>query len=285
MRLPLFNRSVSVTIGIPGQLGFQIKDLKVSFQVKKTESSDPNSCDVSIYNLNEDSRSKIAEKDSILTLNAGYTEDVGEELLFKGNITDVGNITRPPNIISRIEAGDGEKKLAESKMSMSFTEGVTIYQVVKQAIDQLGLPIKNELLLASLKKIKFRQGQAFMGPVKKILDILFADVGFTWSIQNGEIKFYENDKTDQDFAVVLKSDSGLIGSPVKKKIKPATKGSKEEFDGWEVKSLLQPKIEPGGVLEITSREIDKSQFKVVNVSHTGDSIEGEFVTVSEVVAL
>jgi len=279
------NRIVKAKIGVPGKTGSEFTGLKMSFKVDKSESSDSNTCSFSIFNLNIDSRNKINVDDAVLYLYAGYLNDVGDELIFTGDISLISTSIERPNIITKIEAKDGEKKLNDTKLSVSFKEGASIAQVVQKAFDKLDLPIKTKSLLDPLKNIKFNNGSAFMGKAKNLLDILFAGVGMDWSIQNGEIKFYYSNNTDNSFAVVLDSSS-LVGSPERIKIKKSKKDSSPEVDGWKFTSLLSPKVEPGGTVIVTSREIpERSNFKVLNVEHNGDSFEGEFLTRIEAIQI
>lgn len=279
-----FDRIVRVQIDIPGQADIEFSDLKMNFRVSKTETSDINTCELSIFNLNSDSRNKINLKNAELLLYAGYQDETGDELIFTGDITTVNNITQRPNVVTKIEAGDGEKKLSDVKASISFKENVSVFQVVKQALSKFDLPIKTQELLEPLKKIKLNNGQSFSGRIKTLLDTLFLGVNMDWSIQNGEIKFYAEGQTDQTFGVELTTETGLLDSPERIKIKKSKRDETPEIDGWRFKSLLSPKIEPGGTVIVQSNEIsERSQYKVLNVEHTGDSFEGEFFTVIEAI--
>lgn len=291
------NRIVRIRIENDTGLGYEFKSsdpannkrgFKMDFRVSKTPSSDPNQCVVSIVNLNQDSRNKINTKNSKLFVYAGYQNDTGDELIFVGDITSVNSEIQKPEVITKIEAGDGDKKLKDVKLSISFKEGSSVLQVVQKAIDKLGLPIKTKSFLEPLSKIKFNNGKSFMGTAKKLLDVIFAGANMDWSIQNDEIKFYTIGKVDNSSAVVLSSgvdggnNTGLIGSPMRIKIKKSSQDSSPEVDGWKFKSLLSPKIEPGGIIVASSKEIpERSNFKVTNVEHSGNTTEGEFVTITE----
>lgn len=279
---------IGQTINRAGLLGGSLDfvGLKMEFQIEKTESSDPNKCNLTIHNLNKNTRNLINVDKTILQLYAGYQQDAGEELLFTGNITLVNNDITRPNIMSYIEANDGELKLNTTRLSVAFSESVTIYQILIKVIDAFGLPIQLKKNIEFTKNIKYNNGSSFTGKAKDLMNLLSVDVGLTWSIQNGELKFYKNDTADTSIAVLLNSESGLINSPKRIKIKQGTRIEKKEIDGWEIVSLLQPKIEPGSTIKITSKEIpENSQFKVVNVKHSGDSLTGHFQSIMEVVQL
>ena len=265
----------------------EIDSLKMIFQVSKTESSDPNTCRLTIFNMNEDSRNKINVKDSKLYLSAGYLQDTGDEIIFIGNLTNLNNIYGESKVTTIIEAADGELEINEPKISVSFKKGSSAKQMLDKVLNKIKLPVKiKESVLGLFEKKKYSNGQAFMGAAKFLLDSLTKDMDVTWSVQNNEIKMYENDSIDNSSAIVLTPENGLIGSPTRIKIKPGTRGKKKEVDGWQVPSLLMPTIEPGKTIQVQSREITPArQFKVLKVDHAGDNTEGKFESVSEVIQI
>ncbi len=272
---------------LPPENALEIEDSKMSFQIRKTESSDPNTCRLTIFNLNEDSRNRINVKNSKLYLSAGYKQDTRDEIIFIGNLTNLNTVYGTHEVTTMIEAADGEVEINEPKISVSFKEGASAKQVLDKVLTKIKLPVKiKDSVLALFEKKKFSNGQAFMGAAKLLLDTLTKDVNVTWSVQNNEIKMYENDSGDDSFAIVLTPETGLIGSPTRVKIKKGTRDVKKEVDGWRLTSLLIPLIEPGSIIQATSREIPAgSQFKVLSVEHNGDNFEGQFQTISEVVQL
>jgi hypothetical protein len=264
----------------------EITGLKMNFSINKTESSDPNTCRLSIFNMNEDSRNKINIKDSKLYLSAGYLQDTGEEIIFIGNLTNLNTVYGESNVVTTVEAADGELEINEPKISVSFKQGASAKQMLDKVLEKIPLPVKIKDSVKSIfEKKKFSNGQAFMGAAKFLLNTLTKDLDVTWSVQNNEIKMYENN-SGITTAIELTIESGLVGSPTRIKIKPGTKGKKKEVDGWRVTSLLMPLIEPGSIIQLQSREIKPAaQFKVLKIDHSGDSFEGKFESISEVIQL
>lgn len=284
--MPLFNRIVKAIITVDNQKALEIQELKMTFQVGKVESSDPNTCTLTIFNMNEDSRNKINIKNSKLTLSAGYVQDTGDETIFIGNLTNLNTVYGESNVITTIEAADGELEINEPKISVSFKEGSSAKQMLNKVLEKIPLPVKiKDSVYALFEKRKFSNGQAFMGAAKFLLDTLTKDMNVTWSVQNNEIKMYENN-SGITTGILLTPESGLVGSPTRIKIKTGTRGTKKEVDGWRITSLLIPLIDPGSIIKIQSREITPvAQFKVLRVDHTGDNFEGQFQTVTEVIQI
>ena len=285
-----FNRIANVTIlsdeGV-SDLKIQVSKLRVEFTIKKTETSESNSCLVNIYNLSESTRNKINKTDDLLTVEVGYEEGTGLEVIFIGNITDVNHRFERPNIITSLDVNDGEKTLQNSKVALSYGGTTTVKQTLKDVIKSFNIGQKVNFDLVSFKDKILSNGFSYAGLSKTVMDKLTKAVGLNWSIQNNELKIYEEDKTDQFTVINLSSTTGLIGSPEKIKIKSGKKSkSKIELDGWKVTSLLQPKIEPGGRITIKSKMIpDGSIFRVLNVEHVGDTHGGRWQTISQAVEI
>jgi hypothetical protein len=105
------------------------------------------------------------------------------------------------------------------------------------------------------------------------------------------MKITPADKADTSKIILLSPETGLIGSPEKLrddsialygtqnrkketiKVVGATgkKYRKSVGGGYKIKSLLQPFVEPGSVVQVKSDTINDVQFRVVEVEHVGDT--------------
>lgn len=275
MSLQLYNRIASVEIGPPGQNGRRFAGLRISFNVKKPNPGLKNSANtalVEIYNLSEDSRNQIKEVEHVLVLKAGYTEASGEEVVFIGNITTLSHIKNPPNVITRIECGDGNKNLREMVTSLSYKAGTELSQVLSDVGIKFNLTKKQIVESLQLKGKTFTQGFSFTGPVKKLLDKLGDAGNFDWSIQNDVLKFVSKDGADFTRAVKITPKTGMLESPVRVNDILGKMDKKASLKGWQIQSLLQPKLEPGGIIIVESQEIPAdSKFKIIDVEHVGDT--------------
>ena len=285
-----YNRDFSLTIGSQ-TMNMQLVDefqqavaepiLKVDFNVEKSLDKDPNVANVTIYNLNLDNRatlqegSEIAEKlrkgkkvyDWPIVIEAGY---VGfKEVLFKGNITFVNSVRETVNWVTYIEAGDAEKKTRSKRLNKSFAKGTTVFSVIDQVAEVLGVGkgnLQERLGSGVFRKGYgvFKQGFVASGRVVNILDGLLASAGYTWSIQDGELQILAPADTVLEEVIVLTKDSGLIGSP--------EKGEKGRIVA---KSLLQGRLNPGRRVIIESEMIDGT-YKIERVNHYGDVEENDW---------
>jgi hypothetical protein len=121
--------------------------------------------------------------------------------------------------------------------------------------------------------------------------------GLEWSIQNQTLQVIAKRGTTKRQAIVLAADSGLIGYPErmregareKARVKDERTGKRanlvsaaQQRDGWRVKSLLLPQINPGDLVKLESRSTE-GFYRAESVKHTGDSEGGDWQTELELV--
>lgn len=282
-----FRRSASVTVGRTGETAKVISGLRVVFKVDKNEGKEPNKAKVEIYNLNEKSRNLIKkreEKDTLfIIINAGYLDGDGEELLFTGNVKTITHEITRPDIVTVIDAADGDKALFGTKASLSHGAGVKGSTILNQILRTM--PLSNNLQTINIPSKAYANGFSFAGLAKDALTRVTKFLGLNWSIQNGEIRLIPFDGDDKTRAVSLSEATGLIGSPERLtgSTRKAKGLSKKDKPGWRFTSLLQPKINPTGKIVVQSREItEPSTFTVFSVSHSGDTHGDEWTTITEV---
>jgi hypothetical protein len=75
---PLYQREYSIQFDTT-----KITGLRVGFHVKKSLSKEPNTAEVKIYNLSENTRHKLQSKGTPFVLSGGYVGSSG--VLFSGN--------------------------------------------------------------------------------------------------------------------------------------------------------------------------------------------------------
>ena len=275
-----FDRISSVTIISKGQ-SITITDLRIEANIHKTEKPDSNTCFINIYNLSASTRNRIDNDDAFLIYEAGYRQGAGRETIYRGDITEVNYLKRKPETITRIEVRDGFKSIRNKKIALTYESGVTTQRILQDAVNALGLPVKNIPTLTGTNNQVFNQGYNFAGLASDLLDNITDDTNTIWNVQNNETKVYDRDGSDNSFIVVLNPASGMINSPEEIKINRG-KGRAAQ-SGYRVQSLLQPLIEPGGRVRIESQVIPSAVYKVISVRHNVDNIDGDNITTTEVI--
>lgn len=277
MSFVFFDRAVEVRIGIPGNpqgtimgIGRSWSDLKIEFQVSRSLSRDPNTCQVKLYNLDEVSLGIIQATGAFIQVLAGYKPF--PSLIFSGNVAKRG-VTIEKNDVDRvvtIEAGDGELSNTSSRFDWHYAAGTPVNLILANIIVNLGVGLGPGSPTLPPKVLP--NDRTFYGKATDALDELVGEAGGSWSIQDGNLELLLGDQPTAELAVSLTPSSGLIGAP------------QRTDKGISIKSLLHPDIRPGRPLHILSERVI-GFFKPKTVSHSGDTEGGSWQTEVEAVPL
>lgn len=276
----LFDRAAEIRIGPPGSAQPLVSGpMRITFRVTKTNKRDANELEVEVYNLSANTRAQLENTDAVLTVAAGYTQDV-VRVVGIGDITKFESEYTPPDTITRLLAGDGLRALRDTRVTLAYDSGVSAQRIIDDIADQLTLGVRPTT--ADLSG-SYRQGFAFSGPAREALDAVTRRFGLSWSIQNMELQVVTAREPTGGQAVLISPDTGMIGQPAKLDDLADNLSDNKEPAGYAVTTLLNPRIEPGGSVVIRSRQIDDAQFRVLTVEHSGDTHGDEWYSRLEVV--
>lgn len=300
--MPLFDRVVELTIGQEGGKGVTITDLRISFSIEKGATKNPNKCTCRIYNMSKATRELVQVVGNVLILKAGYRQDIGAQTIFTGTITRYLTVKEGPDWVTELEMMDGLLEFRDAKVSLSFAPGVQAVDVLRNVAGKFNLPVRT--LPENIAPIQYPDGFAFVGRVREAMDKVCEYMGLEWSIQDREVQVIQKGGVFKQKAILLSSDTGMVGSPeqeaktmtdkaaAKEGITKTQKGVQTTYKldkdgnkqerlrvlGYRVKSLLQPTLQPGGYVQIKSVGIDGEFFRIERLTHSGDVFGGEFLT-------
>ena len=283
----LFNRIAKLIVGTEEEQALVFNnDFKMSFDIQKNRTSLPNIATFQIWNLAKSTRNKLNEvsKQHPVIFSAGYKEGDGLELLFNGQITRIVELIQPPNIITKIECGDGAIPLSQQTLALTYRAGINSNDIIRQIADSMKLDISSASDYIN-QNVSFAHGEAFNGLAKDFLDKIAQATDLDWHINDNQIvltrkktnKKRRSNATNQT-AVLISPETGMIKSP---QILNDTTSSISSFtpeDGWTITCLLLPDVTPGRKIRIES-EVIKDDFVVSSVEHKGDNWESDWTTI------
>lgn len=255
-------RKYSLTI--IGNSSKVITELRIKFEITKSQRSYPNIATIELYNPNEETIG-LLNADPLLVLNAGYDGNLG--LIFRGRIRNLFVNKVGVDRIVTIYAGDGERDWQQATYNKTVSENLNVKDIVLELINTFN--ISGDIGVGELQGLdvpadKLR-GQSLSGSSKDILDNIADDYNFQWSIQDGEVTIVEEDKVlDSQAIVLVKRSTGMIGSPTLTEI------------GADVTTLLNPELLPNRSFRIESEttEIGLSNIQFRNLKKT--RAEGDY---------
>lgn len=248
-------------------------DLKIGFYVSKSLSSSANEGRIEVTNLSQAHRNALGRELEDVVLEAGYVPPGGTDntgIIFAGQIREVRHDRQGPDIVTTIEAGDGDRAQRRADVSKTFPAGTPIEDVIDYMTDeftQYGVT-KGEIRLSDGARTTLTRPYSMAGPARREMDRIGRATKSYWSIQNGVLEIVPGDGF---VGTVIRFDaaSGLLGVPT------------VTDNGVKAEVLLNPEIRPGRRVQIVSDLIDvpgeDGMCRVSGVTFVGDNRDGNFV--------
>lgn len=250
------NREYKITIGGKGE-SVVIDGLRVTFDIEKTISSDPNPATFQIYNLSPGNRNLISsgEYDRI-QFDGGYEGAV--LTLFIGWIDTVENRVEGDDRITVLTCGDGQKDYRESRTCITIAKGATDEDVVKEVLKNM--PNTGAGIQDIPHKKQLPRGKTLVDDSRKILSKVAKNQNADWSIQDGELLVLPKDKAlSNNEGFLISAETGMIGSP------------RKASEGLEVECYLNNLMKVGQLCRIKSIIAEYSgDYKITKIVMSGD---------------
>lgn len=254
-----FGRTVSCIIGRPGQVGIEINNLRVGFEVIKADDQAINTAKINIYGMGEANAQQSRIKDTTIQLKAGYGDVAG--LIFFGDITRSLTKREAPEVICEIESGDGNKARSKSvalTLKGEQSLGPTFEKLAKVAglaFDVAGVK-KNVELPTTIPTGRglVLAGNA-LGQVNRIARLNKLD----WTIEDGRLIVMPKGRATTLPALDVNANTGMIGSP-----------QAGDNGRLKVKMLLNPEARLRRLVRVQSRRYD-GWYLIRRIKHWGDS--------------
>lgn len=260
-----FGRQVKLTLGNTQEI-IEITSLRVTFEISKTLSSDPNPATVSVYNLNASHRNALASGYfSRLSLAVGYEE---LRVIYTGDITEVQTKRSDVDFITELECGDGLRDYIQARVSTTLRAGATDAEILAKTAESMRRTQQGVVDLPNDRALP--RGKVMVGNARDILHKIAVNNDADWSIQDGHLTVLPRDKVLADSeGFVLSQETGMVGSPEK------------TDSGLKVTCLLNPTLRMGGLVRVKSilPGFD-GDYKITELTHAGDLLgDGWYTTV------
>ena len=262
----LFDRRAACTVGTT-----RFTSLDFDFKIKKTLKQEPNTCDITVFNLHED---HIAELELLAPktgkaaitgipcqFEAGYKDSVSQFWL--GDLRSVASIWDGPDSITNLSSGDGEKAWQNARIHVSYGPKTPIDTALRAIVRALGVGEGNLAKVVAQLKIAgsavYPSGTMLSGAARDELVMLAKSADLEVSIQDGALQFLDRGKALAGTAIRLAPETGMLESPVVSNEGILT-----------VKSLIIPDLKPGALVVVEGRRV-KGNFRAVECEYSGDT--------------
>lgn len=281
----LFDRRCKLLVGQPPKPDvytlqtlrrLEISGLRIGFKIIKDTQPQPNSVEISIYNLSKESQAALEEKGARIILVAGYAEQVSQ--IASADVRIAQSVKLGVDWVTKIEAGDGDRAFRFARVQDSWAPGTPVSAVINKAVGAMMLDPGNAFARAKEISAQFTSGYVQNAKASTELTTLLEPHGMTWSIQDGRIEILRPNESLPEEAPLISPTTGLIGSPeMGTPAKPGARGV------LKVRTLLQPRIRPGQRFQLQSQS-RSGVFVAQKVTHAGDTFGNDWFTDIEAIS-
>lgn len=246
MSVPQYLRQISLKVGDADD-ALDLSDMRIRFAVRRGDFKTPNSADIRVYNLSENTVQRIQKEFERVVLQAGYAGNYG--VIFDGTIKQVrrGRESQDTTYID-ITAADGDSAYNFSVMNVTLASGSTANDHLEQVLSSMKSRGVTMGETPKLSETKLPRGKVFYGMTRDFLDILGKTQDVSWSIQDGKLTLIPNNAYLPGEAVVITSATGMVGLP------------EQTQNGINVRTLLNPGIRIGKRLQINNTSIQQYRY-------------------------
>ncbi|WP_066922816.1 hypothetical protein [Methylobacterium sp. CCH5-D2] len=284
----LYRRVCRVTASGGSGGTLDLSEFRVRFRIRDPFVQSPRAAVIRISNLSEATVQALPKRSGRVSLELGYEGLYG--LIFTGDVRSRNSGRESPtDTYVDLFAEDGLKAYQQATIKGALpanSTGKDLYDLVVKAMKQYGIsPGYAPPILAQTKDPR---AQVHFGMARDTMRRLAQSLGCTWCIRDGRLNVVPAGGTLPGDAVVLNSDTGMIGRPT------------QTDNGIIGRSLLNPRIQAHGRVHIDEKSIDRAAFdlsvsgevrniepnlgtiaadgiyKVLAVDHVGDTRGNEF---------
>lgn len=269
-----FERVIKVTLGDK-----DIENLRVDFNIQKSLKKEPNTGSITIYNLSPETRShfqELAPKNDKqpgipLRILVGYKDQKDSlDQIFLGDLRTVISKLEPPDWITVMTGGDGEKALQTAKLNTAMSKNTPLQTVINLIAKSFNVGLNAAQIDSIARTAKFTAGgKAFAngfvanGPAVYALGSICKSCNLEFSMQDNSLQLLNKGKPLPGIALPVSSQTGMIGYP--------------EVDNKGVikfQHIIKPGFRCGGAVQVTSLNANVSGFyRITKLNYQGSTYD------------
>jgi hypothetical protein len=222
--------------------GLDLSNLRIVFSIKRSDAQTPNTAEIRVYNLSDETVNRLKKEFTHVTLQAGYESNYG--VIFSGNIKQIrsGREDGTDSFID-IAAGDGDEAYNYAVVNTTLAAGSTQKAQIGAAAKPMESKSVKQGFIDETGVVKLPRGKVMYGMARDYLRQSAKATDTSWSIQDGKIQVIKLTGVLPNQVVVLNSKTGLIGTP------------EQTNDGIKTRCLLNPTLKIGGKVKINESDV------------------------------
>ncbi|MDF2791602.1 MAG: hydrolase [Neobacillus sp.] len=246
----LFGRRYRITVSDSNGDGLDVSDLRCTFNITKTIQMEPNSSEITIYNLNAKTENSIMMNGKRVTVEAGY-EGTQFGLIFDGDILQtIRERENGTTFKLTIIALDSDRAINFDIANFSLVKGQTARNIVEHIVNKAGNPIDIGSISEKLSGQKLTRGKVLFGKASDYLRQIAKSNELQYYMDDGRLHLISLDELPEGEIIELTPTSGLIGTP-------------EQTDyGISGQCLLNPQIKLNSLIHIDNSTVRAKRIDI-----------------------
>lgn len=238
MSVKQYGRKLSMIVGNDTD-GIELSNLRVVFSIRRGDQQMPNSTDVRIYNVKDETANRITNEFTRVVIQAGYEGNFG--LLFDGTIKQArrGRLDAKDSYVD-VVAADGDQAYNFSTIALSLAAGATPPDDVSAFVAAMAKHGITQGYTPELSTNGRVRGRVFYGMTRDELREWAEVQDALWSIQDGKLTLIPKTSYVPGDTPLISPATGLIGVP------------EQTANGIEMQILLNPSIKIGQRVKLDS---------------------------------
>lgn len=238
MSTPQYGRKISVIVGTDST-GLDLAALRVTFRIQRGDFQTPNSADVRIYNIADNTANRITKEFTRIVVQAGYEGNYG--LIFDGTIKQArkGRVDARDSYVD-IVAADGDQAYNYSVMALSLTAGATPRDAVEAFTKAMAEHGVSAGYVPELSTNGSARGRVYYGMTREELREWAEVQDCLWSIQDGKLTLIPKTSYVPGDVPLISPQTGLVGVP------------EQTQNGIQMRVLLNPALKIGQRVRLDS---------------------------------
>lgn len=246
----IFGRKYRITVTDAQGNGIDVSELRCTFNIVKTIQMQPNTSEVTIYNLNAQTENSIMMYGARVTVEAGY-EGTQFGLIFDGDILQTIREKEDSTTYKlTILALDSDRAINFDIANYSIVRGQTARSIVENITNKAQYPVFLGSISDKLDSSTLTRGKVMFGRSSDYLRQIAKTYSLQYYMDDGKLNLINMEDLPEGEAFELSPESGLIGTP-----------QQTDF-GISGQCLLNPQIKLNTLIHVDNSLVRAKQINV-----------------------
>ena len=231
-----------------GKKALDLSKLRIVFDIQKNDNLTPNSANVKIYNLSDDTANRIIKQFTRVRLEAGYQGDTG--LIYQGTVIQIVRYRAGVDSVLEFIAGDGDLAYTYGFVNCTQAAGARPIDSLRTVRAAVSDSLIEGVLTPGANTQRLPRGKVFFTPFKTAARKLSRSMNSEIYMDSGKLMAVPHRGYLPKTAVYLSPETGLIGT------------AKQTIEGVECQCLLNHKLTIGALIRIDEEHVQQAKLDV-----------------------